>query len=962
MSKLYPPYIEGSIPAFSDTARGTVLTVPFSMNRAVSKSEISGFSLALKTIQQDKYFIQDSSEIYSTYDLEKQEVYFNLNNIKDKLKIGQHYKVQIAYRDNNGITGYYSTVGIVKYTATPTLTINNLERNGINRHFYNYIGTYTANEKDITEKAYAYKFVIYDNENNIIHDTDFLIHNNSNNLNIYESYDEFLYGSDLEINKNYYIRYIVKTNNNMIVQSPKYKIIQRQSVTPEIITKPKLELNFDNGYVKITLDHSNLEENGEEKAVSGAFMISRTTDFINWENIYKFSLLGEYLSNFEWKDFTVEQGKKYVYSIQQYNDYDLYSERILSNEIYVDFEDAFLFDGERQLKIRYNPKINSFKTDYLESKIDTIGSKFPFIFRNGNVAYKEFPISGLISYQMDEDNLFKFNNNLSTIEKFNRTNKPLTQDIENYEIKTTNLIGYNISAERNFKLEVLDWLNNGKPKLFRSPSEGNYIVRLMNNSLSPEDGLGRMLHTFNSTAYEIADCNYKNLNNYNFISIKEPEFIQDRWMTVDLSQKSKSEINSNEKIELIKHNTVNSIHLYDMTPGDIIFIDGQKIVIGSTGEYKINLGTIIQSVQISTGIQYSGFLTYNYKDSTKNTFNTLINVNVSDIPAKQFIGYHENILTEIEDIKKKVLNFYYLLFEKRNIGYGYVKTINNDIYRENNNIILYRDTNYSQRIDEHNDFNELNIFEDPLLLYHYKQEKLKIQTDNNKSFILENYSKIEWPIDDYKKELAQKQFIEDLYNKFKIYYIKVNNKFIPAAQDFNPNLDYYEKKLFDCYWDSFNKDIIYLSEESYKQIKIFEEENNCKIITKIQICNNKAWIDNNEIDVTDSNYYIVKSLSDFEKVELSCGIVLSCGYQLQNIVFGEEKNLKDYELIQNLQKLLNTVYLDSVQDTENFYELVNKCDLNIEIPNRYDIIIDAANTKLKEVYPQYIKQLEEVHK
>jgi hypothetical protein len=71
--------------------------------------------------------------------------------------------------------------------------------------------------------------------------------------------------------------------------------------------------------------------------------------------------------------------------------------------------------------------------------------------------------------------------------------------------------------ERNFKLDVLEWLNNGKPKLFRSPTEGNYIVRLMNISLTPEDTLGRMIHTFSCTAYEIAENNYNNLEAYSFI-------------------------------------------------------------------------------------------------------------------------------------------------------------------------------------------------------------------------------------------------------------------------------------------------------------------------------------------------------------------------------------------------------------------------------------------------------------
>jgi hypothetical protein len=36
-------------------------------------------------------------------------------------------------------------------------------------------------------------------------------------------------------------------------------------------------------------------------------------------------------------------------------------------------------------------------------------------------------------------------------------------------------------------MEVLRWLTDGKPKLFRSPGEGNFIVRLMNTSLAPND-------------------------------------------------------------------------------------------------------------------------------------------------------------------------------------------------------------------------------------------------------------------------------------------------------------------------------------------------------------------------------------------------------------------------------------------------------------------------------------------
>ena len=66
----------------------------------------------------------------------------------------------------------------------------------------------------------------------------------------------------------------------------------------------------------------------------------------------------------------------------------------------------FLYDGERQLKLRFNPQVSSFKTQLAETKTDTIGSKYPFFFRNARVGYKTFPISGLVSMLSDDNQFF----------------------------------------------------------------------------------------------------------------------------------------------------------------------------------------------------------------------------------------------------------------------------------------------------------------------------------------------------------------------------------------------------------------------------------------------------------------------------------------------------------------------------------------------------------------------------
>ena len=85
----------------------------------------------------------------------------------------------------------------------------------------------------------------------------------------------------------------------------------------------------------------------------------------------------------------------------------------------------------------------------------------------------------------------------------------------------TDLTSENVMSERYFKLAVLDWLTDGKPKLFRSPTEGNYIVRLLNVSLTPKTELGRMIHEFTCTAYEIADFNYQSLLDLGILSVNE---------------------------------------------------------------------------------------------------------------------------------------------------------------------------------------------------------------------------------------------------------------------------------------------------------------------------------------------------------------------------------------------------------------------------------------------------------
>ena len=71
---------------------------------------------------------------------------------------------------------------------------------------------------------------------------------------------------------------------------------------------------------------------------------------------------------------------------------------------------------QRELKIKFNPKISSFKTIIQEQKIDTIGGKYPFFFRNGDVNQKEMSLEGLISYTADDQMHFMQDDSFLRIE------------------------------------------------------------------------------------------------------------------------------------------------------------------------------------------------------------------------------------------------------------------------------------------------------------------------------------------------------------------------------------------------------------------------------------------------------------------------------------------------------------------------------------------------------------------
>ena len=542
--KLYPPIIGSTIPAFYEENGTVKITVPFSMNRAVSAGSVAGFKLKIKTVQSNTFLYTCTigpADVANT--ISQRTAVFTWDDVasRDKVKLGQYLKVQIAYIGANGVVGYFSTVGITKRTSKPNVYIDGINRyqvGQIETFKHSYIGVYETTD-DKSERPYSYCFFMYNSNHELIDTSGWQLHNTSINniasesLSLDRATDVYSFNVVPQLNEEYFIQYAVRSINGLEIYSPLYTCIDPETQQSDAPFNLVAENNFEEGYIAIGLSAAasfTAEELTESQSISIEISRAEKTDnYASWILIKRayFSSYQEMI-NWHFEDLAIEQGITYKYSFRQYNAEGVLSNRSESNLVNADFEDMFLWsrtNGKvRQLKIRFNPKVASFKTTQLAQKIDTIGSKYPFIFRNGVVSYKEFPISGLISYLADNNEMFiNHEEDLHIImnDTSEREGTPSAQT--SYEtVATLNSIGYNMRAERRFKLLLLDWLNNGEIKFFKSPAEGNYLVRLLNVSLSPEDKVGRMIHTFNCTAYEVEEINYNNLLDLGFITVDEP--------------------------------------------------------------------------------------------------------------------------------------------------------------------------------------------------------------------------------------------------------------------------------------------------------------------------------------------------------------------------------------------------------------------------------------------------------
>ena len=255
MANLYPPYIDAKLPA----QVGNDLIIPYQDNRGVAEGAGISLVLKIKTINTNREI-----SILEVSEIQDGKAIFKING-QFSLSIGQYYKAQLAYKQGE-VTGYFSTVGIFKYTSRPNLTINTNDN-------ITFIGTFT-NDEDKTETVYSYSFSVLKNSK-VIYDTGDLLHNASNDSEPGTSIDTFVNTIVYDSSSIYSIVYKIITQNGYETS---------QTISLELGGEENIALpgrliatnNFNEGYISVSFTRT------DNSPIRGQYRITRSSSLDNY--------------------------------------------------------------------------------------------------------------------------------------------------------------------------------------------------------------------------------------------------------------------------------------------------------------------------------------------------------------------------------------------------------------------------------------------------------------------------------------------------------------------------------------------------------------------------------------------------------------------------------------------------------------------------------------------------------
>ena len=537
---LYPPVVDTYMPAFlvgsSDIQKNTC-RVYFSISLYNSLNDIKNAQVTianqntnLSVLDKSKYpceiMLTDiKTDLTRTSD-DKYYIEIKPSDIEEGFVINQYYKVQIRFTAAGAVDvsldapqaidswlvanlsnfSEWSTVCLVRGISVPNLSISGFDISADTTLWslnnVDVVGRLTYTDSAETDTLKSYQIKLYDINNQLLSDSGIIYSNAYSNIN------EFNYTFEYAFNEgeSYYFTFEYETAN-MYTESNAYEFMVVQENVDKLEAILTAALDNVNGCIIL-----NVKSKDDDNSFVGNITIRRTSsesNFTIWEDVHTESFEENSKLDYTWHDYTIKSGVYYKYIAQRRSSIGNRGIAIHAEgePFMMLFDDMYLTGGDGQLNIRFDPSVSSFKRTVSESRTDTIGSKYPYIKRNGYVEYRQFPIGGTITHLMDPSHLITsreeiFRDSSDNYTEFNKDKNIRIDDFNDW------------TYEREFREKVMDFLYANKVRLFRSTTEGNILVKIMDINLTPNSTLGRRIYSFTATAYEVDAATIKNYDKY----------------------------------------------------------------------------------------------------------------------------------------------------------------------------------------------------------------------------------------------------------------------------------------------------------------------------------------------------------------------------------------------------------------------------------------------------------------
>lgn len=545
LTNLYPPIVDTYMPAFivdSDDSSKNICRVYFSLSLFNNVSEIKNVQVAVRNqltntsaLNSNRYPSEVMLQSLKTDTTRTTDDKYYIEILPsdmdgENFDYDTYYKVQLRFTsvaapevstampqaidawlaDNINFFSEWSTVCLVRGISQPKIALQTFGEGPVEIYStianVQVLGRLTFDKEDENETLSTYRIRLYDDlTSTLLLDSGNIYTNQFVDINSIS----YTLNYDFEAGQTYYFT-IDYTTNNLYSEQNEYSFSVIQAETEPLNIQLTAWTDDENGCVGMKVNRSRAQG-----FYTGSIIIRRASDkdnFTTWHDMYVQTFDAAPYIEYTWNDYTIESGVFYWYAIQGVGTDGARTPMTKFNQpIMVTFDNTFLLSNDKQLKVKFNPSITSFKHTLSETKTDTIGSKYPIIRRNGYVDYIQFPIGGMISSEMDEEGLFT-----TKEEAFGTSYDYYLEYNDNNDITTATDIIY----EKKFRDKVIDFLYADTVKLFRSPTEGNLLIRIMDVNFQPNQTLGRRLWSFTGTAYQIDDDILDNYYKYNIFTTK----------------------------------------------------------------------------------------------------------------------------------------------------------------------------------------------------------------------------------------------------------------------------------------------------------------------------------------------------------------------------------------------------------------------------------------------------------